>query len=124
MSIAAVNASLKSGAAAIIVLTTSGKTAYTISKYRPRCPIITVSRNKQTTRQAHLYRGLLPFHYDKPRNETEDWVKDVDIRVQDAIGFGKKRGCLRKGDIVIVVTGWRKGSGATNTIRLISVDEK
>ena len=41
---------------------------------------------------------------------------------RDAIEFGKKRGCLKTGDSVVVVTGWRKGSGATNTIRLIPVE--
>ena len=122
MAIAAVNASLKSCASAIIVLTTSGRTAYLVSKYRPRCPIIAVSRNEQTTRQAHLYRGLLPFHYDTQRTEADDWIQDVDKRCRDAIEFGKKRGCLKTGDSVVVVTGWRKGSGATNTIRLIPVE--
>ena len=122
MAIAAVNASLKSNAAAIIVLTTSGRTAYTVSKYRPRCPIITLSRNKQTTRQAHLYRGLLPFHYDKQRTDADDWVQDVDTRVKAAIEFGRKRGVLKTGDNVLVVTGWRKGSGATNTVRINTVE--
>ncbi|XP_054161947.1 pyruvate kinase PKM-like [Oppia nitens] len=122
MAIAAVNASLKCGASAIIVLTTSGKTAYEISKYRPRCPIIAVSRNEQTTRQAHLFRGLLPFHYPKPRNESEEWVKDVDTRLKEAVEFGKKRGALKTGDVVVFVTGWRKGSGATNTLRVIAIE--
>lgn len=34
---------------------------------------------------------------------------------------GKLRGFLRVGDLVIVVTGWRPGSGYTNIMRVLSV---
>lgn len=49
----------------------------------------------------------------------EDWLKDVDARVQFGINHGKTRGFVNKGDSVIVVTGWKQGSGFTNTIRIV-----
>lgn len=52
-----------------------------------------------------------------------DWLKDVDIRVQYGMTFGKSRGFLKTGDTVIVVTGWQQGSGYTNTLRIVYVDE-
>lgn len=64
IAISAVEASAKSLAAAIITITTSGRSAYLTSKYRPRCPIIAVTRNAQTARQAHLYRAILPLYYE------------------------------------------------------------
>lgn len=34
---------------------------------------------------------------------------------------GKARGFFKKGDVVIVLTGWRPGSGFTNTMRVVPV---
>ncbi|XP_076258055.1 pyruvate kinase-like isoform X2 [Rhynchophorus ferrugineus] len=120
VAIAAVEASSKSLAAAIIVVTTSGRSAHLVAKYRPRCPIIAVTRNAQTARQAHLYRAVLPIVYEQER--LEDWLKDVDARVNCGITFGKGRGFIKSGDPVIVVTGWKQGSGFTNTLRIVTVE--
>lgn len=46
-----------------------------------------------------------------------DWLKDVDDRVQFGVRFGKARGFIKTGDRIIVVTGWKQGSGFTNTMR-------
>lgn len=120
VAIAAVEASSKCLAAAVIVITTSGRSAHLISKYKPRCPIIAVTRNDQTARQAHLYRAVLPILYEQPR--LEDWLKDVDARVNCGISFGKSKGFIKASDPVIVVTGWKQGSGFTNTMRVVNVE--
>lgn len=120
VAIAAVEAAFKSQAAAIITLTTTGLTAHLMAKYRPRCPIIAVTRNAQVARQCHLWRGILPLHFGESR--VPDWLKDVDSRVQYGINFGKTRGFIRTGDPIIVITGWKQGAGFTNTFRLLYVD--
>lgn len=119
VALATVSAATKLPASAIIALTTTGKTAHQLSKFKPRCPIISVSRNAQSTRQGHLWRGVLPLLYTAQRQE--DWAQDVDARVNAAISFGKSKGILKTDDHVIVVTGWRRGPGSTNTLRIQTV---
>ncbi|XP_075464249.1 pyruvate kinase PKLR isoform X2 [Ascaphus truei] len=117
--IGAVEASFKCCAGAIIVLTTSGRSAQLISRYRPRAPIIAVTRNKQVARQAHLSRGVFPVLYHEEQQEV--WADDVDRRVQFGIEIGKVRGFLHKDDLVIILTGWRPGSGFTNIMQVVRV---
>lgn len=119
IAIGAVEASFKSLASAIIVLTGSGRSAHLISRYRPRAPILSVTRNAQTARQAHLYRGIFPVLYTKPAHDV--WAEDVDMRVNFAMDMGKARGFFKEGDVVIILTGWRPGSGYTNTMRVVPV---
>uniref|UniRef100_A0AAR2J6J7 Pyruvate kinase n=1 Tax=Pygocentrus nattereri TaxID=42514 RepID=A0AAR2J6J7_PYGNA len=119
VAIGAVEASFKCCASAIIVLTKSGRSAHLLSKYRPRAPILAVTRNGQTARQSHLYRGIFPIFYTKPAHDV--WAEDVDLRVNFAMEMGKSRKFFKTGDVVIVVTGWRPGSGYTNTMRVVLV---
>jgi len=121
--IASVEASFKALASAIIVITTTGRSAHLIAKYRPRCPIIAVTRDGQVARQSHLYRGIFPVHYTGPNVERpDDWMTDVDNRVDEAVKVAKAQGFVKLGDPVVVVTGWKKGAGFTNTMRVVYVE--
>jgi len=116
--ISAVLASYKCKAAAIVVLTTSGTTSHIVSKYKPHCPILSVTRYGQVARQMQIFRGCIPLLYEKEREA--DWMKDVDDRVQYAIDFGKRSNFIAPGDNVVVITGWKKGSGSSNTVRILT----
>nr|XP_034321073.1 pyruvate kinase PKM isoform X6 [Crassostrea gigas] len=118
VAIAAVEASFKCMAAAIIVITTSGRSAHLISAYRPRCPILAITRIEQTARQCHLFRGIFPIHYVD--SVMSEWTVDVDRRIYKGIQSGMDRGFIQKGDPVIIITGWKPGSGSTNTMRIIN----
>lgn len=115
------NASLAVDAAAIIVITKTGKTAHLMSKFRPRCPIVTVVNDKRVARQVHLWRGCFPYFFDADMSNSNDWAKDVEERVADAIRFGRRKGIIHDGDSVVIVTGWRPGSGASNTTAILKV---
>ena len=99
------------------MLTTSGRSAQCVSKFKPSCQIITVTRNRTTARQCHLYRGCTPLWYNKERKD--DWNEDVEARFEAAFEFGKARGVLVSGDVVLGLQGSRKGSGTTNTLRFL-----
>lgn len=59
----AVLASMKCHATAILITTTSGRSAQLLSKYKPRCPILGITRYGAVARQLNLWRGILPIHY-------------------------------------------------------------
>ncbi|CAF9916459.1 MAG: hypothetical protein GOMPHAMPRED_001013 [Gomphillus americanus] len=122
---AAVSASLELNAGAILVLTTSGRSARAISKFRPGCPIIMVTRNATASRYSHLYRGVYPFFFNesKPDFKTANWQIDVDKRLKWGIGQAIKLGILGQGELVVCVQGWRGGQGHTNTIRIVPAEE-
>jgi len=42
------------------------RSAHWLSAYRPRCPIIAVSRDEMSARQLRLYRGVIPLIYTGP----------------------------------------------------------
>jgi len=117
--IAAVEASVNCLASAVITITTSGKSAQMMSAYHPRCPILAVTRSGQTARQLHLHRGIVPVLYTG--GPTVDWTEDVDSRINYALEVGHDCQILKSGALVVIVTGWRAGSGYTNTIRVVSV---
>merc|ERR1712240_1968 len=116
--VSAVLASYKCKAAAIVVLTASGNTSHIVSKYRPCCPILSVTRSPQVARQMQMYRGCIPILYEEERGN--DWTKDVGNRVQLAIDFGKRSKFISSGDQVVVISGWRQGTGSSNTVRVFN----
>merc|ERR1711992_154369 len=118
--IAAVQASYSTKASAIIGLTTTGRTAHIASKYRAMCPFLAVTRHAPAARQMQLYRGVVPLFY--PEGRLDDWSADVDERIQYCVDFGKKNGFIKSGDPVICITGWRKGAGTSNTVRILYVN--
>lgn len=59
----AVDISFKTNAAIIIVCTVTGRSASLLAKYRPKCPIIAVTRLPQTARIMNMYRAVYPLLY-------------------------------------------------------------
>jgi len=118
---AAVSTALGLNATAIIVLTTTGETARLIAKFRPRCPILTVTRSESTSRRVHLFRGCFPLYIPTSKADEHEWQDDVDLRITEAIELFKVRGFIKSGGYVVAVQGWKAGVGFTNTLRVLPV---
>ncbi|UOH80200.1 pyruvate kinase [Cryptococcus neoformans] len=122
LALSAVAAAIEQDAGAIIVLSTSGVSARLISKYRPACPIICVTRNEQTARQLHLSRGVYPVWFPEPRGiPAEKWQIDVDNRIRYGLRMALGLGIIKPEATVMAVQGWKGGLGHTNTLRILSV---
>lgn len=124
ISSSAVNASLEPYVRAIIVLTTTGESAFRVAKFRPQVPIITVTRNVPLSRRLHLHRGCYPLLYPQASPGHVDdaaWLQDVERRLSWAMEEGKRLGWLHAGDHVICIQGSRGGTGFTNTMRILPV---
>ncbi|ORY31261.1 pyruvate kinase [Naematelia encephala] len=122
LAMSAVAAAIEQDAGAIIVLSTSGVSARLLSKFRPQCPIVCVTRNEQCARQLHLSRGVYPVYYPEPRGIPGDkWQIDVDNRIRYGLRTALSLGIVKPEATVMAVQGWKGGLGHTNTLRILSV---
>lgn len=99
------------GAATIITVTKSGKTARMISKYRPECPIIGCTTEDYVCRQLNLSWGVVPLLIEEEQNTDDLFDHAVDAAV--------KTGLVRQGDLTVITAGVPLGvSGTTNLIKV------
>mmetsp|Transcript_20451 Transcript_20451/g.51191 ORF Transcript_20451/g.51191 Transcript_20451/m.51191 type:complete len:147 (-) Transcript_20451:345-785(-) len=119
--LAAVTAANNRGCKAILTLSGTGESGRLISKYRPACDVIVVTRDGRVARQAHLNRGCLPYLY--PLERVQPWEADVNARFKWALEKAKEAGLLKTGDTVIAVHGWKAGGHHTNTMRVMEVSD-
>ncbi len=98
-------------ATAIIALTFGGKTAQMLSKFRPACPIIAATTNKQSRRQLNLSWGVVPI-----MNEIRS---NTDALFEHAVDCARDLSYLGDGDLVVITGGAPVGmSGTTNIMRV------
>ncbi|MHB8963221.1 MAG: pyruvate kinase [Saccharofermentanales bacterium] len=99
------------GAAAIVTVTKSGKTARMISKYRPNCRIIGCSPSPNVCRQLNMSWGIIPLLVDE--KQTADELFD------HAVDKAEKSGIIAAGEIVVITAGVPLGiSGTTNMMKV------
>lgn len=112
-------------AKAIIVLTTSGKTAALISKYRPQCEILCVTHNAMTSRQVHLHRGVTAKYYPEATKDMNpsDYQEDRENRIHFGMQYAKELKFVAPGDAVVLVLGSEVGKGKPNVVRIATVDD-
>lgn len=98
-------------ASAIITVSNSGRTARMVSKYRPACPIIGCSVNKDVCRKMSLSWGVTPLLVELKHNSDELFDHAVDK--------AEEMGLIKQGEIVVLTAGVPLGiSGTTNMIKV------
>jgi pyruvate kinase len=104
----------KLNATAIVCLTTSGKTATLISRYRPRARIIAVTHLQHTLNRLELVWGIQTVVVDPYENTDEAIQKTEALLIQ--------YGLVKPGDRVILTMGMPVlERGTTNTCRVYTV---
>ncbi len=99
------------GAAAIVTVTKSGKTARMISKYRPKCPIIGCTPIEKVSRQLNLSWGVEPIVIPEEDN-TDDLF-------EHSVEAAKREKYVRDGEVVVITAGVPLGvAGTTNLIKV------
>ncbi|KAB0790686.1 hypothetical protein PPYR_14866 [Photinus pyralis] len=121
VALSAVEAVEKCQASALVVVDYNDISAKLISKYRPGCPIIAVTRNKKLIPHWLLYRSILPLYINEP--EAEDWLEDIDMCIGFAVKYGLRKRFLKLGDMVVVVSGWKKRSSTASAVRYMPVGD-
>lgn len=98
-------------AKAILTPTATGHTAQVVSKFRPKAPIIAFPSNEQVARQLSLVWGVRPIVTKRAESEQDVFL--------NAISYAEQKGCIVKGDLIVITAGAPVGvGGMTNMLRI------
>jgi pyruvate kinase len=106
----AVAASYRLNLAAIVVPTTSGRTARLVSAYRPRVPVLAVSARPETVRRMNLLFGVQAA-------DAEEWTS-LRRLLDDCATIARDRGIASSGDLVAVTAGLPAQGLGTNLFEI------
>ena len=108
---AAYRAARESGAAAIVVFTSTGSSARLVSRYRPPVPIFAVTPHDTATRQLAVNYGVTPVLAPDVSSTDEMLAQMERVLVEG--------GHMRKGQLVVFLAGQPVGRpGTTNLMKL------
>ena len=102
----AVAAAYRLGLAAIVVPTTSGRTARLVSAYRPRLPVLAVSSSLETVRRMNLLFGVRA-------TQAPEWTSLRKLLDECAV-LAREHGIAESGDRVAITAGLPAQSLGTN----------
>jgi len=102
----AVGAVYRLGLAALVVPTTSGRTARLVSAHRPKVPVLAVSPRIETVRRLNLLFGVTAV-----LSEHEDDVRSL---LHDCAALAAKHGIAASGDLIAITAGLPEQELGTN----------
>ena len=99
------------GARAIVTFTAGGTTAFRVSKYRPRQPIIAVTPSDNILRRLSLAWGVTPVKRPEPLGLEEDFEQAAEV-VMTA-------GIAGRGELIVITAGLPLAvPGSTNLVKV------
>jgi pyruvate kinase len=105
------------GVGAIVALTESGGTARFLSRFRSRVPIFAFSNHADSRRRMRLMRDVFPVAFDSTGLQPREAARVAIKHLFD-------QGALEVGERLVFTSGEAMEQlGATNTLRLLVVDE-
>ncbi len=102
----AVGAVYRLGLAALVVPTTSGRSARLVSAHRPNVPVLAISPRAETVRRLNLLFGVQAIHSE---HETE--VRGL---LEGCASLAVRHGVARSGDLIAIVAGMPDQELGTN----------
>jgi pyruvate kinase len=102
-------------AKAMLVFTRTGQTAQLASSQRPQCPIFAFVPNDRIYQAMALFWGITPVLLTEVAN-TEEMIRRAEEILLD-------RKLVQKGDIIVIVSGTHRMTGATNMMKLGRIGE-
>jgi pyruvate kinase len=98
----------------IVTLTESGTTARLVSRFRPSCPIIALTPNRQTLHSLALSRGVYSYEFKSAGN--------FDANVALVKEFIQNEKLAQEGDSVVIAAGLDFGvRGSTNMLFVLKI---
>jgi len=97
-------------AKAIVVFSVSGKTSKLISKQRPSKPIYAFTNRQKVYNRLSIVCGVTPFIIPS--------IPSAKRLIEEGTKILIEKKLLKKGDIVVIVTGLALKSGSTNMIKI------
>ena len=102
----AVGAVYRLGLAALVVPTTSGRSARLVAAHRPNVPVLAISPRAETVRRLNLLFGVRAIH-----SEHEAEVRGL---LEDCASLAVRHGVARSGDLIAIVAGMPDQELGTN----------
>ena len=96
---------------AVVAPTRSGFTAQQISRFRPRCPVLAFTPDKNVIKRLNIFWGIFPYEFPE--------VSDTDSMINNAAEMSLGTGLVKKGDKIVITAGhplWV--SGTTNMVQV------
>jgi len=104
----------------IAVVTNSGKTAWKLSMFKPSQPILAITSTKEAFNRLALCRGVTPILVDADTTNCHDGHDVQEVICKEL----KKRHFVENGDYVVMVLGQKTVANASNTVRIIQVQNQ